>query len=358
MNNAPRPRFLRVSARERVFFAKRLGILLRSGTPITRALTVLAEQARSKSVRYIYNDLVVGVTHGRSLSQEMEAYGKIFGDFSIHLVRVGEVSGTLPENLEYLADELKKAGALRKKMLSALVYPAIVVAATILIALAMTLFIFPKITPIFQSKHTTLPLSTRILIAVSHFLMQWWMLMLAGMAATAFSIILLMKKSPRARLICDRALTRIPIFGSPERSYSIATFCRTLGLLLKSDVRAVQALTICTASVRNSAYGTEIARAAEETAHGGTLAHSLSTSPLFPAEVIHMIAIGEETGNLPASLLYISEMYEEEIETLTKNLSTAIEPVLMIGMGIVVGFIAIAIITPIYGITQSMTVHH
>jgi type II secretory pathway component PulF len=284
----------------------------------------------------------------------MQKFERTFGDFCINIIRVGETSGTLHQNLDYLAEELKKKEILKKKVLGALVYPAVVVTATVGIALVLTIYIFPKISPIFQSFKTTLPLSTRILISVSNFLIHDGGILFVALVVGIVAYIFLL----RIRMFhafMDRVLLRVPLFGKLSQNYNIVNSTRTLALLLRANVRIVEALQIVSASSRNLMYRNAISHVEREVMKGQKLSEELAKFPgLFPSLMIHMIHVGEETGNLSESLLYVSGMFEEEINDLTKNLTTLLEPALMIVMGIIVGFIAISIITPIYGITQNL----
>lgn len=350
-----RPPFMRFTTQDQAHFAKRLAMVLRSGIPIMEGLTMLSSQYQNRSSAYIYTQLIEQVSNGQTLSSSMQSFTNIFGDFSVNIVRVGETSGTLHENLDYLAEELKKKQALKKKVVGALVYPAVIVFATIGISLVLTMYIFPKITPIFQSFHSELPVTTRVLMSLSNFLIHSgiWALLGAITFCFAFGISLRIK---RFHLMMDNVLLKIPLFGALSQYYNIANVTRTLSLLLKSDVGIVTALSIVGDSTRNLAYRKAIRGVEKEVMKGQKISSVLlARMDLFPPMMAQMVVVGERTGNLADSLMYISNMYEEEVSDLTKNLTTMIEPVLMVVMGLVVGFIAISIITPIYDITQQLT---
>jgi type II secretory pathway component PulF len=349
------PMFMHFSVYEQAHFAKRLAMVLRSGIPILEGLSMIATQYQSRSSSYIYGHLLESVANGHSLSSSMSKFRTIFGDFCINIVRVGETSGTLHENLDYLAEELKKKQALKKKVIGALVYPAVIIFATIGISLVLTVYIFPKITPIFQSFHSELPLTTRILINFSGFLMQSGLWLLLGIVVSSVGIGFSMRIRS-LRLLRDKAILKLPLLGTLSQYYNIANMTRTLSLLLKSDVGVVTALSIVRDSTQNLAYREALQRIETEVVKGHKISHELlKNQHLFPTLVSQMVMVGEQTGNLSDSLMYISNMYDEEITDLTKNLTTMLEPILMVVMGLVVGFIAISIITPIYGITQQLT---
>lgn len=352
VTKAPWP--LRFSAQEQMYFSKRLAMLLRAGIPILEALSMLEEQAHSHSSRYIFHALAQNVARGAPLSAGLKKFEKLFGEFAVNIVKIGEVSGTLNENLNYLAEELKKGESLKKKVVGALVYPAVIVVATLGITLMLTLYIFPKITPIFQSFRTGLPLSTKILIAVSGFLIHdgLWLVLAIVACVVAFSFA---RRNATFRLHTDMYMLRLPFFGQLMQYYNLANISRTLGLLLRTDVRVVTALEVVADSSKNRAYRAALKRAEENIVTGKKLSSQFSVDPkLFPPIFAQMVMVGESTGNLSGGLGFCAEMYEEEIDDLTKNLTSILEPALMIFMGILVGFIAISIITPIYGITSQL----
>lgn len=349
-----KPAVLRFSANDQAHFAKRLAMMLRAGIPIMESLHILTAQRHNSSATYIYTHLLTQIENGQTLSSSMQKFQRLFGDFCINIVKVGETSGTLHQNLDYLAEELKKKQSLKQKVLGALVYPAVVVTATVGIALVLTVYIFPKISPIFQSFKTSLPISTRILISVSTFLMHNGAILIVGtiIAIVVFAILMRVKFF---HMVVDGILLRTPLFGKLSQYYNLVNATRTLALLLRAEVRIIQALEIVSASSRNLIYRKAFARIESEVIKGQKLSTEMLKYPkIFPPLMVHMIHVGEETGNLSDSLAYVSGMYEEEINDLTKNLTTLLEPALMIVMGIIVGFIAISIITPIYGITQNL----
>jgi type II secretory pathway component PulF len=346
--------FLKFTIKERIVFTKRLSLLLRSGIPIVQALFMLAEGVGSTSVTRITKSLCEDIEKGLPLSKALAKFEKHVGLFYINIVRIGELSGTLPENLDYIAQELKKKHELKKQVTGALIYPAIIICATLSITTLLILYIFPKILPVFLSLKTELPLSTRILMELSAFLSTYgWALVIILMGGAILFAFGLTRDS--FRLQVDTLILRIPLFGSLSRYYNLANICRTLSILLKSDTRIVQAIDIASLSCPNKAYKRALAACANNVIAGQPLSIQFQQNPaFFPPLVTQMVRVGETTGGLSNSLLYLSDMYEEEIQTWTKNLTTILEPLLMLTMGLLVGFIAVSIITPIYGITQNL----
>lgn len=344
------------STKEQTLFAKRLAFLTKAGVPILESLHVLRIQNKAKSKQKIFDVMIDNVANGQYLSASLARTRSLFGDFGINIIRVGEMSGILSQNLDYLADELKKKQALRQKIISALMYPVFITVATLGVTGILTIYIFPKIMPIFQSVGVDLPFTTRALMALSAFLQNYGILFLFLVVGLVVSGGVIVKKVPHAHNLFDRFLLAMPLAGTISRTYTIANTCRTLGLLLKSGLPTVEALSISADTTVNTVYRAQFKKIADHCLSGGRIASELSLRPdLFPDMCSHMIAIGERTGNLPETLIYLSEMYEAELDDLTKNLSTSIEPLLMILMGFIVGFVAVSVITPIYEITQKLS---
>jgi len=350
-----RPRFFRVSLEQQMLMVKRLAILLKAGVPILQALSMMQKQTESKMVKWILDDLAQGVANGQYLHTVLDKYRKHFGDFAINLIKVGEVSGTLHDNLSYLADELKKTRDLRRKVFSALVYPIFIVGATIGITLLLTLYVFPKILPLLQSFKGTLPFTTRALIFISHTLAVWGWLIALIIIGLVFLFIYLVKKHYKFALAVDHFLLKIPVINKLFQAYHMANFCRTLGILLKSDVKIVEATGIVAKITTNLVYQKSLIGLAATITKGGRISEYIELQgKLYPPMISQMVTVGENTGKLSDTLLYLAEIYEDEVDDLTKNLATSIEPMLMIFMGILVGFVALSIITPIYSFTQNI----
>lgn len=349
-----RPRFLRFPTREQILFAKRIAMMLRAGVPLFEAVEMLRAQAQSASARYVWAGLAASLERGSTFAAAM-AELNLFNPVIVSMVRVGESSGLLYENLLYCAEELRRAHQLKRKVLGALIYPAVVSVATIGMALSITLYIFPKIAPIFHSFKHSLPLSTRMVIALSQFLLHngWYVLALVIIVgATAVYA----RRLERVRSAYEIIVLHTPIFGILARTYHLATIARTLGMLLAGATPVVIALEITAGSITNTRYRRVLLSAMQELERGATLTEALGAyASLFPSLFIHMIAAGERAGDLSGALLYVAELYEADLAEQTSRMTELLEPVLMIAMGIIVGFLAISIITPIYGITQDLS---
>lgn len=343
-----------LSVREQIIFMKRLSMMLSSGMPIVYCLRLVALEKSGRNVSSLANNLLLKVESGGTLSSALVASEKIKNPIVTSLVRIGEASGTLPESLDYIARELKTSQEVRRQIISALVYPAIIVLATLGIAIFLITYIFPKITPIFVSLHAELPLSTKLLLGLSQFLTSysWYVVVFVIMSIIIWSVLI---KLPLVRRQLDITLLALPLTGKFIRYYNLANICRTLGLLLSSNVRIIESLNIVALCAPNKIYAESLNELAQNVASGQLLSAQLERfQSLYPPVVVQMTAAGEKTGNLSHTLTFLSDMYESDIRDLTKNLTTILEPVLMLSMGLIVGFIAISIITPIYGITQNL----
>lgn len=345
----------RLSVKEQAFFIKRLSFLIKASVPILEGLSMVSEQTMSRRYARVIDSVLKDVSNGISLSRSLGKFPHIFGEFGINIIKVGESSGTLSQNLDYLADELHKKQVLKRKVMGALVYPAVITVATLAITGFLILYLFPKIMPIFASLKMELPITTQIVIAVSTFLQASGGWLVLGLVVAVTVIFGLHKQSEWFRFAFDQAVLRMPVFGVMFRYYSLANINRTLGLLLKSGITLAEALPLTADTTQNLVYRAELRHLATSVNRGEQLSKHLKKNRfLFPDVMTQMILIGERSGNLSNTLIYLSELYEAEVEDFTKNLSALIEPALMVIMGIVVGFVAVSIITPIYGITQNL----
>ena len=329
-------------------------MMIHSGMTEVESLRLIRSQIRSKGFLKILDDIIGNIENGQSLSVALSHYRNVFGDLFINIIKIGEISGTLSENLDYLGLEMKKSQSLRSKVRGALIYPAVILAATIGVVGGLIFFILPKILPIFKSLKVTLPITTRALMYLSDTLRSHYILI--GLGFILFIICLFVLRSiPTTRYIMHRMLLSTPIFGTISIGFNMANMTRILGMLLKSGEKIVQAVSITADASSNLVYKKALREAVVEVQRGKTLyAYFEEHEHLFPPTVSRMIEVGEKTGNLDNNLAYLAEFYENEVDEVTKNLSGILEPILLVVMGVAVGFVALAIITPIYGITQGL----
>ncbi len=315
----------------------------------------IREQSVSKLDSKILDRITKDVSNGQTLATALGKFNKVFGNFTVNIIKAGERSGTLAQNLVYLAEELKKKEMLRKKIMSALLYPVIILFATVGITGFLTIYIFPKILPIFQGMHVELPLSTRMVMWLTNVLENYGIWIFVGLVLFVIAGALLIKHVVRVRYFYDGFIMRLPIIGKIIKDYNLTNTTRTMGLLLKSGTSLSEALLLTTETTENTQFKYALKHISHDILKGKNLAILFSKYPtLFPPMFSHMLAIGEKSGSLSETLIYLSEFYENEFEDRTKNLSSAIEPILMVIMGLMVGFIAISVITPIYEITSNL----
>ncbi len=346
-----------VPFQEKVNFARHLSIGIKSGMPLMENLRLIRGQTRSKRFQRILDRIMKDVENGQFLAQSMKRFRATFGDFFINLVKVGESSGNLSSSLLYLAEELKKQREVSQRVRSALIYPFIILIATLGITVFLTFFIFPKILPIFSSLRVELPFTTRLVIMTLSFIKEYGIWVLGGLVAFIMMIRVLLF-IPLTHLFFDRLILSVPVVSKTTMSLTLANFTRSLSVLLKSGMNIVDALATAKGTFHNLYYRREVERIVESVRRGESIARYIENHPrIFPPMVAGMIRVGESTGNLQENLLYLAEFYENEVDELTKNLTAILEPVLLLFMGLLVGFIALSIITPIYKITEGLQVH-
>ncbi len=347
--------FERLSVQEKIDFARHLAIVIKAGLPLIDGLRIIKNQVTSKTLSEILEQLILDIEKGQSLADGLSAHRHIFGDFFINIVKVGETSGTLAQNLVYLAEELKKSKALRSKIKSAMIYPIVILVATIAITGFLTFVVFPKIMPVFTGLNIELPLTTRILLEVLEFFRNFGLYVIIGLILLSIGFKVGIKFAP-VKYFFDRVVFMIPVISGLVIYVNMANFTRILGLLLKSGIRIVEAVTITSNTFDNSVYQRALLNSTEQIKKGEQLAEYLEANrKFFPLLLSGMIKIGENTGNLEENLFYLSDYYTEEIDNKIHALTTLLEPLLLLIMGLLVGFIAISIIMPIYSISQGLS---
>lgn len=328
--------------------------MIRSGMQLLQSLEIIRKQTKSRAFVSILDQLISDVKNGNFLSVSLEKYKSIFGEFFINLIKVGETSGTLSENLQYLSEELKKKDELQKKIRGAMVYPAFILVATVGITSILTFFIFPKILPVLTSINVELPITTRIFIKVSGFLFDYGLYALGGLVILVI-VFLFLLKIEKFRFGWHRFILKVPSVNETVKTVNMINFSRTSGLLLKSGIKIVEAIEITSRTLTNLVYRKEVAKIAEGVKKGDPMSKYLLERPdLFSPIFTQMVIVGENTGKLDESILFLSGFYESELDEATRSLASFLEPILLLVMGFIVAFVALAIITPIYKITQTI----
>lgn len=355
----------RVKFLDKLLFTKHLSVIIKSGIAIFEALESLTDQTRARAFKNVLSAVFKDVQNGQALAVALKKHPRVFDQFYISMVEVGEEAGTLEESLEFLAKQLAKDYALRQKIKGAMMYPALVFIATAVMGGFISLYILPQLVDFFAAFETELPLPTKILLFFAN-LMKNYGIILAG-SFLAFSFLgYLIIRSKHIKPVWHKLILKAPLFGNLLAYGQLARFSRNLGTLLKSGVPISRGLKTTSQTLNNLAYKNSLKIAQSEVSKGKPLATSLEmtksyadrhvflSTELYPGIVTKMVAVGEKTGKLEETLLYLSEFYEDEIDEFSKNLTTILEPVLLITIGLVVGFVALAIISPIYELTGSI----
>jgi len=347
--------FDRISVQERINFARHLSLVVKAGLPVFQGLKIIETQTDSPVLKRVVQSLIEDVNNGKFLADGLQKFEYLFGGFFINIVRVGETSGTLSKNLLYLADELRRSRELQSKVRSAMIYPMVILLATLAVAGFLTFYIFPKLIPVFAGMKVQLPITTRILLATLDFVKKDGLYALVGLGIFVVLIRFIIKKVEAVRYFFDWLLFYIPVVSNLTVSVNMVNFTRVLGLLLKSGVKIVEAIQITGSTFSNLAYQRALSEAGEEIRRGGQLGLFISKKKRrFPPLVAGMVQIGENTGNLEENLEYLAEYYDDEVDTKLHALTSLIEPIMLLFMGGLVGFVALSIITPIYSISQGI----
>lgn len=338
----------RISLVEKMVFSRHLSIMIKAGLSLNQALRALAEQTKNPKFKKIIGRVDEDLRRGQPFSDCLAKEPKVFNELFVSMVRVGETSGNLDKVLRLLAEQMKKDQALISRVRGAMMYPAVVITAMIGIGVLMMIMVVPKLTEVFTEFDMELPLSTQIIIGLSNFLKNHLFL---GLIILIGLIVLLHfgLKNKRVKRVLDRIYLHLPILGNLVQKVNSARFARTLSSLIDSGVAIVNALKTVAGTLGNIHFKEALINSSEQVQKGKEFSQALSSyKNLYPPMVIQMIQVGEQTGSLSDILKNLADFYEEEIDNTTKNLSSIIEPVIMIIIGAAVGFFAISMIQPMY----------
>ncbi len=339
----------RVRLKDLAVFSRQFATMINAGLTLLKSLSILEEQTESKELAKVVREVRIDVEGGSSLSAALARRPKVFNRLYVAMVKSGETSGTLEQTLQRVAHTIEKQVELRRKVISAMTYPAMVGLFAFLITLAMLIFIVPQFEDMYADLEGTLPAPTRLLLAVSAFVQQYWWVWLLGTIAGIVGFRRWIKtESGRKRW--DTLKLRVPVFGPLARKIALARFSRTLAALTRSGVPILEALDIVAQTAGNWVIATAVRDAQVAVKGGDTLAHKLQDHEVFPPMVIQMISVGEETGALDEMLDKIAEFYENEVEATVNALTSLIEPILIVIMGVIIGGMVIALYLPMFNI--------
>ena len=342
-------KYRRVNDQALTVFSRQFATMINAGLAMVRCLDILAEQTEDKKLQQTLVQVRRDVEGGSTLSNALGKHPNVFSTLYISMVRAGELGGVLDEVLDRLANFMEKDFGLKKRVKSALTYPVVILVMAIVIVFFLVTYILPTFVSLFEGMNMALPLPTKILMAVTKGVRKQMVII----PSVAIIIILFFGfnryvQTPVGRKQYDRLKLSIPVFGLLNKKVAISRFCRTLGTLLSSGVPIMQALEIVGKASGNEIIAETVTKVRESIREGESIASPLGSSGMFPPMVTQMVAVGEETGNLDAMLAKISDFYDTEVEYMLASLTSMLEPIMIVGMGAVVGFIVIAVFLPLY----------
>lgn len=344
----------RVKTDELVMVTRNLGSMLNAGLTVSRALSVIERQSTNARLRMIITQIIARINKGDQFFEGLKEFPKEFSGLYVAMIKAGEESGNLAESLQTLSLQLERANNLKKKIKGAMMYPSIVIAVMFVIAILMMIFVMPQIIAVFENAKMELPATTKFLIALTNLMNDHTLLVLGGLAGAFMSVVYFLKSKIGNTMVAF-SITRLPVIGAMVKETNAARTARTLSSLLRSGVDVIQSLEITEEVVQNIYYKRIIRIARDRVEMGTSLSETfIEYNKLYPILVGEMILVGEETGQISSMLGELAVFYEAEVERKTKDLSTIIEPILMVVIGTGVGFFALALIAPIYSIGQSI----
>ena len=339
----------RVVAKELVVFFRQLAILIEARVPIVVSLTAIEDQTPNVYFRKVIQEMINDIEDGIPFSSSMEKHKDVFSNLSINIIKAGETSGNLKKSITYVAENIERNYTLATRIRSALIYPILVLIVFFVIGFLVISFIIPKLTQIIKEMSADVPWYTQVVITVGDFMASYWWAV-AIVIVTLVGVAWYYLNTEEGKREWDQIKIKLPIVGPIFRYVYITRFSENLEVLLISGIPIIRALTIVSAVINNVVFEEIFLRATEEVRKGGNMSTVLRRSPDIPPMVTHMISIGEESGQIDAVLGHIAKFYDQETKIMTKTLSTLLEPLLMIIIGVAVGFMAFAILMPIYNI--------
>ena len=344
----------KIKLEDLVIFSRQLATMIDAGIHLVNALGILGEQIENASLRIIINDVRQDIEAGMSLCDALAKHPAVFSELFVNMTKAGEASGMLNEILDRLATFMEKQAALNRKIISSLVYPAVVVSMAILITAVLLLKVVPTFKGIFDSLGGTLPLPTQALIFISDLLRKYFLytLVVLGIAIYAFRRYL---KTAKGRYKFDQLSLKLPVFGPLLRKLAVAKFSRTFSTLVKSGVTALSSLEIVSKTSGNKVVEEAVLNCSKGVRNGELISKPLAKSGVFPPMVTRMINVGEQTGQLEKMLSKIADFYDDQVEAATSALTSMIEPMVIAFLGVVIGGIVISLFLPIFKISQLMS---
>jgi len=336
-----------ISTRDIVIFTRQFATMINSGLPLVQSLDILAEQTENQNLQKVIREILYDVESGNTLADALDKHPKVFTKLYVNMVAAGEAGGILDTILLRLATFLEKNDALIRKIKGAMIYPAVIFGVAFVAVVILLLFVIPVFEDMFAQAGVALPLPTQIVITMSEILQAWWWLLGLGLVALAFAIRAYYRTS-QGELLIDKMLLNFPVLGDLQRKAAVARFTRTLGTLVSSGVSILEGLEITAKTSGNRVIHDAVMGSRSSIAGGETISGPLKESGVFPPMVVQMINVGEQTGGLDEMLAKIADFYDEEVDAAVSALLAAMEPIMIVVLGVVVGGMIVAMYLPIF----------
>jgi type IV pilus assembly protein PilC len=343
----------KVKQRSIAIFTRQLATMIDAGLPLVQSLEILSSQQDNKAFKNILREIREDVEGGSTFAGALKKHPTTFNELYTNLVVAGEEGGILDNILTRLANYIEKAEALKKKVKSAMVYPSVIVGVAVIVVIILMIFVIPVFETMFKSAGQTLPLPTLIVVTLSKFIRKYILIVIPALIFL-FYFLKKYRQTENGKTVVDRLLLQLPVFGSLFKKISVARFSRTLGTLVSSGVPILDGLNIVSKTSGNKTIETAILNARTSIREGETIAEPLGRSGIFPPMVIQMISVGESTGALDSMLSKIADFYEEEVDVAVTNLTSLLEPLLMVFLGVVIGGVVIAMYLPIFQMANAV----
>jgi len=343
----PVKRGSKVKDKDMAVFTRQFSTMIDAGLPLVQCLNILAEQSESRNLRGVTSNVARTVEQGSTLAESLRKHPRTFDDLYTNMVEVGETGGILDVVLQRLAVYIEKAASLKRKVKGAMVYPASIIGVALLVIVFMLTFVIPTFAAMFSSMGADLPLPTRVVIWLSEFVRGYIFLIVAALVGAVFAV-RSYYRTENGKSTIDALLLKVPIFGMLIRKVAVARFTRTLGTLVQSGVPILEGLRITATTAGNKVVEKAVFQCRASVTEGKTLAEPLKISGVFPPMVTQMISVGEQTGALDAMLAKIADFYDDEVDTAVNTLTSLLEPIMIVFLGVVVGGLVVAMYLPIF----------
>ncbi|HTU38506.1 MAG TPA: type II secretion system F family protein [Acidimicrobiales bacterium] len=344
-----------VPRKDLMHFSRQLAVFVRAGVPIMEALEIIAGETSDKLLKKCLGDMIERLQSGDTFASAAAAHPETFPSFYLGILSSAELTGNLDGVLDQLADYLDRDIEARGKVTSALIYPAVVAVMAVVVVIILATFVMPKFVVFFKSFNAKLPLPTRLLLSSSNFVGHYWWA-LVGVIVAIFIGVIAMRRSRSGKARIDAVILHLPLLGDLVRTSIIERICRILSSMLKAGVSLPDAMRVTAESANNAVYSRGLATVREEMIEGQGLAEPLARTELFPGAARQMFRVGEETGTLDAQLATAAAFYDRELDVKLKRFTSLFEPIVIVFMGVIVGFVAIALVSAMYGIYKQVKV--